>query len=172
MPYCSKCSGRASLFAPASSETKDVRFGRNQRADAGAIDAGKGAEFDRGSGDRGASMAGADDRGCITLFHKIYGAANGGVLFATNRSNGAVAHLDHLSGVNDLDPAVVAVEVLQFGLDLRGVTDEKKLMICGYSLNARTAPPTRLGGPKSPPMASRAIFIEGALCGFQSANAK
>ena len=37
---------------------------------------------------------------------------------------------------------------------------------------AMTAPPTRFGGPKSPPMASRAIFIEGPICDFRLANAR
>src|SRR5206468_2439235 len=46
------------------------------------------------------------------------------------------------------------------------------LLICWYSRSAITAPATRLGGPKSPPIASRAIFIGGKLCELKPLIAK
>jgi hypothetical protein len=48
----------------------------------------------------------------------------------------------------------------------------ERLLIWGYSRRAITAPATRFGGPKSPPIASKAIFIGAAVCKFQRLNAK
>src|SRR4051812_29029313 len=42
----------------------------------------------------------------------------------------------------------------------------------GYSFRASKAPPTIFCGPKSPPMASRAIFIEPQFCGGRNPKAK
>ena len=48
----------------------------------------------------------------------------------------------------------------------------KSFPIWEYASSAMTAPPTMWGGPKSPPIASRAIFIGAGFCGDQRANAK
>ena len=42
--------------------------------------------------------------------------------------DGAIAHLDDLGGMHDLDAAVVAVVLFQLRLDLRRVADEKELV--------------------------------------------
>ena len=56
---------------------------------------------------------------------------------------------------------------------IRGVSPTRNsFAIWGYSFSAMTAPPTIFGGPKSPPMASSAIFIGARFCGFQGMNAK
>ena len=84
MPYCSKCSGRASLLAPASMRHENVRLRGNERSNARAIDAREGAQLDRRRRDRRAGVTGADDRRGFALFHQIDRAADGGILFPPN----------------------------------------------------------------------------------------
>ena len=62
------------------------------------------------------------------FFTKIDRTADGGILFPPNGFDRAVGHRDDLGGMNDLDAAIVAAMLLQFGLDLRGVADEEKFV--------------------------------------------
>ena len=85
MAYCSMCSARASLFAPASIKTKTFVSDGMHRRDSGAIDAGEGAQFYLRRGNGGAGVTGADNGIGVAFFHQIDGAADGGIFLAPHR---------------------------------------------------------------------------------------
>ena len=94
----------------------------------GPIDARQGAQLDRRRGDSRAGVPRADDRGGFAFFHQIDRAADGGIFLPPDGFDRAVGHRDDLGRMNDLDPAIVAVVFLQFGLDLRRVADEEEFV--------------------------------------------
>ncbi len=153
-------------------QDKYVRLGRKERGDPRPIDSRQRAQLDRGRRDRRTCVSGADDGRGFSFFHQIDRPADRGVFLPSDGFNCAVGHGNDLGRMNNFDPAIVAVLLLQFGLDLARVADEEEFVDLPIFAQARTAPPTRFGGPKSPPMASRAIFIEAPICDFQPANAK
>ena len=115
-------------------------------------------------GHRRAGVAGADDRVGLAVFDQIDRPADRRIFFPPHGFDRAVTHVHHLSRVHDLDPAVVAAVLLQLRLDLAAISPTRKsLLMWGYSRKAITAPATRLGGPKSPPIASKAIFMRGSI---------
>ncbi len=61
---------------------------------------------------------------------------------------------------------------LQLGFDLRGVADEKKFADVRIFAQRHHCTGTRFGGPKSPPMASKAIFIEAQTLRISAAHCK
>ena len=73
----------------------------------------------------------ADDRGRLAFFHQIDGAADRRIFFPAHGFHRAIAHLDDLRGVDDLDPAIVAVKLFEFRFDLRRVADEKEFADMG-----------------------------------------
>ncbi len=71
---------------------------------------------------------GADHGLGLLLFHQINGAADRGIFLAADGLDRFVRHLDHLGGMDDLDPAIIAAELFQFALDLRGIAHEEELV--------------------------------------------
>ena len=71
IPYWSKCSGFASLFAPASIRTKIFVSEGMTGGNAGTIDPGESAQFDRGRGDGGTGVTRAYDGSGLAFFHQV-----------------------------------------------------------------------------------------------------
>ena len=105
----------------------------------------------------------------VAFLDQVHRTTDGRILFPAHGIDGAVVHFDHLGGMHDFDPAVVAAELFQLRFDAwRCRRRERVCEMWEYSRRAMTAPPTILGGPKSPPMASSAIFIGAEFCGFRA----
>jgi hypothetical protein len=64
--------------------------------------------------------------------------------------------------MHDLDPTVVATELPQLRFDLSGIANKKEFADVGILAQRERGAATRLGGPKSPPIASSAIFMRGS----------
>jgi hypothetical protein len=62
----------------------------------------------------------------LAVFDQIDRTTDGRPFFPAHSGPGAVAHVDHLSGMYDLDPTVVATELPQLRFDLSGVANKKE----------------------------------------------
>ena len=87
-------------------EDEDVALRRDDGGDAGPLDAWQRAQFDGRRRHGRAGMAGAHDCLGLAALHQVHRAADRGILLPAHGFDGAVAHLHHLGGVDDLDPRI------------------------------------------------------------------
>ena len=107
-------------------ENAKVRFGRQKGGNTRAVDALEIAQLDRRGGDGGPGMAGTDHGIRLPVFDQVDRTGNGGVLFAAEAIDRAFAHLDDLSGVDNLDARIPATMLVEFGADLSFIPDQEE----------------------------------------------
>ena len=156
------------------------RSGRKRCVSVGMMEAmpgrstpGKRAELDRGRGDGGAGVAGADDGVGVALFHQIDRAADGGIFFPADGFDRFIRHLDDLRGVNDLDRGDRCSRV--FSVRPRSAACRRRGKACRCA-GIRAAPsrrrPRDWAGRNRRPW-HRVRFSSGArVCGLSPLNAK
>ena len=112
-------------------EHAKVGLGGQQRRDARAVDTLERTQLDRCRGDGGARVPRADHRVGLTVFHQIDGAGNGGIFLAADALDRGLRHFYHLRGVDDFDPRVVAIVLVEFRANAVVVADEEKFLELG-----------------------------------------
>src|SRR5205823_3129823 len=101
------------------------------RSDTGPIDSGQSAQFNHARCHGRAGVASADNGVGLTVLDQIDRTTDGRIFFPAHGGPGAVAHVDHLSRMHDLDPTVVATELPQLRFDLSGIANKKEFADVG-----------------------------------------
>ena len=89
-------------------QDENIRFGGNDGGDAGPIDARQRAQLDRRRGDAAPVWPALTIASASPFFTRSTARLTDESFFRRTAFDRAVAHLDDLGGVDDLDPAVVA----------------------------------------------------------------
>src|SRR5207237_702685 len=104
----------------------NIRFGGQYRSDTGPIDSGQSAQFNHARCHGRAGVASADNGVGLTVLDQIDRTTDGRIFFSAHSGPGAVAHVDHLGRMHDLDPTVVAAEFPHLRFDLSGIANQKE----------------------------------------------
>jgi len=114
-------------------QDEQVCFRRHDRGNAGAADAGEGAEADGGGGDHRPGVAGGDGGVGLLVADGLDAAEDGVVFFAAEGLDGRIAHLDDGVAVVDLEAGVgfFLAQFFVFGPDFRFLAEEEEFLDLG-----------------------------------------
>ena len=160
MAYCTRCSGRASMFAPASIKTKTFVSVGSTAAMPGRSIPGSVRSLIALAATAAPVCPALTIASALSCFTRSTARLTDESFFRRTASTAPIAHLHDLtsrgrsrcgrrcSRASSVRPQSSVV-----------VADEKEFRDVRILLQRHDCTATRLGGPKSPPMASSAIFI-------------